>query len=310
MQNVSKGFLFVFFLIVLFSCKKPVGEKNTAFYGKWEYFSEDGLRKETFLIVNDSLSVYSKCIKNSALVNCCKQEICFDCTPKSTGEALVRGKYLFIGEDGKFKIEKEPYVEKLYWLMQVDGKTFVGRKVESCEDLYKNGNETGVDCGGCDCNPCPTCGDGIKNQGEQEVDCGGSACNSCFTKAEFELSFNTQNNYLLKAAKSVKATNKGDSLKISITTNDLENNILVLNFLPFEQPTGESFFAANSTLGKYKLSSGKVKLLEYKKTAKNVSGTFTITLEYSYWTGGTEGNGDFITDYAFIKNGVFETVKY
>ncbi|MBR9692928.1 hypothetical protein GOV07_03265, partial [Candidatus Woesearchaeota archaeon] len=50
----------------------------------------------------------------------------------------------------------------------------------TCEDGVKNGNETGIDCGG-PCDACPTCEDGLLNQGEEDVDCGGpcDACPSC-----------------------------------------------------------------------------------------------------------------------------------
>ncbi len=48
----------------------------------------------------------------------------------------------------------------------------------SCDDHIQNGNETGVDCGGPDCPPCPTCSDGIQNGNETGVDCGGS-CPAC-----------------------------------------------------------------------------------------------------------------------------------
>ena len=41
----------------------------------------------------------------------------------------------------------------------------------------KNGNETGVDCGG-NCTPCPSCNDGIKNQNETDIDCG-VLCKAC-----------------------------------------------------------------------------------------------------------------------------------
>ncbi len=53
--------------------------------------------------------------------------------------------------------------------------------IPTCFDHFKNGNETGVDCGG-NCLPCPTCSDGIKNQAEKGVDCGGPClpCPSCF----------------------------------------------------------------------------------------------------------------------------------
>ena len=50
----------------------------------------------------------------------------------------------------------------------------------TCNDGIKNGNETGVDCGG-NCPPCSTCNDGIKNGNETGVDCGGSCppCSTC-----------------------------------------------------------------------------------------------------------------------------------
>ncbi len=49
----------------------------------------------------------------------------------------------------------------------------------SCNDNIKNGNETGVDCGG-ECAPCTiaSCDDGILNGNETGVDCGG-VCNPC-----------------------------------------------------------------------------------------------------------------------------------
>lgn len=47
-----------------------------------------------------------------------------------------------------------------------------------CTDNIKNGNETGIDCGG-DCTPCATCNDGIQNGNETSVDCGGPDCQPC-----------------------------------------------------------------------------------------------------------------------------------
>ena len=49
----------------------------------------------------------------------------------------------------------------------------------TCTDGIKNGNETGIDCGG-NCSPCPSCSDGIKNGNETGIDCGG-ACPKCPT---------------------------------------------------------------------------------------------------------------------------------
>ncbi|WJJ97206.1 T9SS type A sorting domain-containing protein [Algibacter luteus] len=54
----------------------------------------------------------------------------------------------------------------------------------TCDDGIMNGNETGVDCGGPDCTPCnapPTCDDGVMNGQETGVDCGGPDCAPCNT---------------------------------------------------------------------------------------------------------------------------------
>ena len=51
----------------------------------------------------------------------------------------------------------------------------------TCTDGIQNGNETGVDCGGPDCDPCVTCNDGIQNGSETGVDCGGPDCAPCTT---------------------------------------------------------------------------------------------------------------------------------
>ena len=52
---------------------------------------------------------------------------------------------------------------------------------ETCNDGIQNGDETGIDCGGSDCEACPTCTDGIQNGTETGVDCGGDCdiCPSC-----------------------------------------------------------------------------------------------------------------------------------
>ena len=53
-----------------------------------------------------------------------------------------------------------------------------GSSNASCFNGIKDGDETGVDCGGS-CVPCATCDDGIKNGDETGVDCGGSDCEPC-----------------------------------------------------------------------------------------------------------------------------------
>ena len=53
------------------------------------------------------------------------------------------------------------------------------KDTSSCFNGVKDGTETGVDCGGPDCVPCPTCDDGIQNGSETGVDCGGPDCAPC-----------------------------------------------------------------------------------------------------------------------------------
>lgn len=50
-------------------------------------------------------------------------------------------------------------------------------RCQSCSDGIQNQHETGVDCGG-PCRSCASCNDGVKNQGEEDADCGGP-CMPC-----------------------------------------------------------------------------------------------------------------------------------
>jgi hypothetical protein len=85
---------------------------------------------------------------------------------------------------------------------------------ETCTDGIQNQGETGVDCGGPNCQPCdvePTCTDGIQNGDEEGVDCGGSCPTPCDTSGVVEVTDNitsdatwTSNNiYILKGRISV-----------------------------------------------------------------------------------------------------------
>ena len=55
---------------------------------------------------------------------------------------------------------------------------------ELCGDGLLNGNEIDVDCGGPDCEPCPSCEDGLLNGEELGVDCGGPDCPACPTDGD------------------------------------------------------------------------------------------------------------------------------
>jgi hypothetical protein len=45
----------------------------------------------------------------------------------------------------------------------------------------RNGDESGVDCGGSSCTPCPRCDDDLQNGDESDVDCGGTCGARCAT---------------------------------------------------------------------------------------------------------------------------------
>ncbi len=55
----------------------------------------------------------------------------------------------------------------------------VRNPLSHCEDGIVNADETGVDCGGLECAPCPSCNDGILNGQETAIDCGGPNCFEC-----------------------------------------------------------------------------------------------------------------------------------
>ena len=70
------------------------------------------------------------------------------------------------------------------WALESDPCKDTGINVGTCSDGIQNQDETGIDCGGTKCSPCPTletCSDGIKNQDETGIDCGGSKCPACST---------------------------------------------------------------------------------------------------------------------------------
>ena len=55
---------------------------------------------------------------------------------------------------------------------------------ELCGDGLLNGNEIDVDCGGPDCEVCPSCEDGLLNGEELGIDCGGPDCAPCATDGD------------------------------------------------------------------------------------------------------------------------------
>ena len=61
----------------------------------------------------------------------------------------------------------------------IDDLSIYSVSIAHCKDGIQNDDETGIDCGGIDCPPCPSCTDGIQNGNETGVDCGGTECDPC-----------------------------------------------------------------------------------------------------------------------------------
>lgn len=60
----------------------------------------------------------------------------------------------------------------------------------TCIDMIFNGDETGIDCGGPDCDPCCStgnCGNGIQDGAEFYIDCGGNSCPDCDTLFSYKI---------------------------------------------------------------------------------------------------------------------------
>jgi hypothetical protein len=81
----------------------------------------------------------------------------------------------------RFQCDASDNTDQVY-IDAVIVKGFKSTATSSCTDGIKNGQETGIDCGGPTCAACPTCSDGIKNGSETGIDCGGS-CAPCVTSS-------------------------------------------------------------------------------------------------------------------------------
>ena len=137
-----------------------------------------------------------------------------------------------------------------------------GSQGPTCNDGVQNGQETGVDCGGPDCDPCPppppTCNDGIQNGQETGVDCGGPDCDPCNTgcstvgvdNENFDSGWGIWNDGgsdCRRSSRDAAFANSGnfcvrlrDNTSTSVMTTD------VLNLAGFEEVTVDFTYIANS----------------------------------------------------------------
>ena len=155
-----------------------------------------------------------------------------------------------------------------------------------------NGSEIGIDCGGTECDPCPTTGDctnGLQDGDELYIDCGGSSCPVC----EGAISWKANGQQFMGDA-SATATMSGTSIVIagvSVTTAQI-------GFIMAEPLTGwqngvvipMNLATAPGTAGAYEAVGGA----ETYSTSNG--GNITMELTYvvagagGYLTGSFSGN--------------------
>lgn len=95
-----------------------------------------------------------------------------------------------------------------------------GGTTPTCTDGIQNGQETGVDCGGPDCQPCqvdPTCTDGIQNGQETGVDCGGPDCQPCQTNNDCDAPTNVAANVASESTAIVTFEGTTDAFEYIVT---------------------------------------------------------------------------------------------
>lgn len=110
----------------------------------------------------------------------------------------------------------------------------------TCDDALMNGDETGIDCGGSYCEPCACecdCTNGVQDGFEQFIDCGGPSCPDC----AFEMSWsNLSNPFIDPAATVTIAPNPLGGTQITLTGSTPAPAQAEINFLITEPAEGWS----------------------------------------------------------------------
>ncbi len=128
---------------------------------------------------------YTSQAPNSSLViEICIPDGCYNFTVFDSGNngmccRLGNGSYTLIDENSNVLASGAQFGASQTTNFCLDGN---GGAEPTCNDGIQNGQETGVDCGGPDCPPCPvppSCDDGIQNGQETGLDCGGPDCPPC-----------------------------------------------------------------------------------------------------------------------------------
>ena len=139
-------------------------------------------------------------------------------------------------------------------------------KIPPCFNGVKDGNETRIDCGGPDCDPCDeTCVDQLLNSEEEGVDCGGAFCNVCNPiVTEFSAKINTTP--FTNSVTSVDLVNKVFNI------SGLLNDVLITIMIPADVDPG-FYEIPGSALSGIVSDGSVVPPLFYV----SISGDFTIT---------------------------------
>jgi len=110
----------------------------------------------------------------------------------------------------------------------------------SCDDGMMNGDETGIDCGGTYCEPCECacdCTNGVQDGAEQFIDCGGPSCPDC----EFEMAWmNLSNQYIDPDATVTIAASPLGGTQMTLTGNTPAPAVTQINFTVTEPADGWS----------------------------------------------------------------------
>lgn len=101
-------------------------------------------------------------------------------TQKSSTKGTENDKVLNVASGGKITVTYEDNLDESGAKSPLSATIDIPEEKSTCDDGVKNGDETGVDCGGS-CDACPACDDGKQNGDETGVDCGGTSCSACPT---------------------------------------------------------------------------------------------------------------------------------
>ena len=148
-----------------------------------------------------------------------------------------------------------------------------------CYNGIKDGNETRIDCGGPDCNPCEiSCVDQLLNGDEEGVDCGGPFCIECDPiVTEFSATINTTP--FLNSVNSVVLINKVFNI------SGLVSDVVITIMIPADIAPGFYEIPGSALSGTvsdgsvvpplfYVSGSGDFTIATHDKLNKKIIGTF------------------------------------